>query len=181
MSVTYDILVFDQSALKTQLDGISKKALEAAIDSIGRHPDFQASDYYSIGNNMYEVVSGDLLAWVKEYGSGDDAQVSRNPYWGEYLHSGLTSPARSGPMAVRRGRGAHQSLNVDTGEIVTHEGANPVGGYLPTGFRAQFTKPAQPFLKEMFKEAYEEFKRVFNQECETIDINTFIRKETKTI
>lgn len=181
MSVTYDILVFDQSAFKTQLDAVCKKALESAIKSIMQHPNFQGSDYYSIGENMYEVVSGDLLAWVKEYGSGDNAQVARNPYWGEYLHSGLTSPTRAGPFAEKRGKGSYQSLDVDSGEIVTHEGMNPRGGYLPTRYRATFSKPAQPFLKQMFNEAYEEFKRTFNKECDTIDPNTFIRKETKTI
>ena len=177
---SYEALIFQQQLFEDELKKICDNALDEAADFIkGGEWTASIDKEYSDGSwdKIIDLKFDDLRAWVAEYGAGTLAQTGRNPYWGEYLHSGLTSPMRQGGRVVKRGRGSYPSLDVESGEIVEHEGANPAGGYLPYSWQSKISVPADPFLETLLSQAFRVFEMSVDKQMESLDMSRFIFKE----
>ena len=77
MAVTYDVLVFHEEQLREKVREIAKEALVKGAESIMSNSSFGGSGWHygsTIAKESYdeviEVVSGDLLAWVRNRGRG---------------------------------------------------------------------------------------------------------------
>ena len=178
---SYEALIFQQQLFEDELRKICDKALDEAAEFIeGGEWTASVDKEYSDGvwDKIIDLKFDDLRAWVAEYGAGTLAQTGRNPYWKEYLHSsGLTSPMRQGGRVVKRGKGSHPSLDVESGEIVEHEGANSVGGYLPDSWQSKIAVPADPFLETLLSQAFRVFEMSVDKQMESLDMSRFIFKE----
>ena len=178
---SYEALIFQQQLFEEELKKICDKALDEAAEFIeGGEWTASVDKEYSDGvwDKIIDLKFDDLRAWVAEYGAGTLAQTGRNPYWKEYLHSsGLTSPMRQGGRVVKRGRDSYPSLDVESGEIVEHEGANPVGGYIPDSWQSKIAVPADPFLESLLSQAFRVFEMSVDKQMESLDMSRFIFKE----
>ena len=177
---SYEALIFQQELFEEELKKICDKALDEAAEFIeGGEWTASVDKEYSDGvwDKIIDLKFDDLRAWVAEYGAGTLAQTGRNPYWGEYLYSGLTSPMRQGVRVVKRGKGSHPSLDVESGEIVEHEGANSAGGYLPDSWQSKIAVPADPFLETLLSQAFRVFEMFVDKQMESLDMSRFIFKE----
>ena len=177
---SYEALIFQQELFEDELKKICDKALDEAAEFIeGGEWTASVDKEYSDGvwDKIIDLKFDDLRAWVAEYGAGTLAQTGRNPYWGEYLYSGLTSPMRQGGRVVKRGKGSHPSLDVESGEIVEHEGANFAGGYLPDSWQSKIAVPADPFLETLLSQAFRVFEMFVDKQMESLDMSRFIFKE----
>lgn len=177
---SYEALIFQQDLFEEELKKICDKALDEAAEFIeGGEWTASIDKEYSDGawDKIIDLKFDDLRAWVAEYGAGTLAQTGRNPYWGEYLYSGLTSPMRQGGRVVKRGKGSHPSLDVESGEIVEHEGANFAGGYLPDSWQSKIAVPADPFLETLLSQAFRVFEMFVDKQMESLDMSRFIFKE----
>lgn len=183
---SYEALIFQQQLFEEELKKICDKALDEAAELIMGSEWFANGSKHDSGSDgewdkVIDLEFGDLRAWVAEYGSGIYAQTGRNPYWGEYLYSGLTSPTRQsggfGSRAVRRGSGLHPSLDIESGEIVEHEGKNPTGGYLPDSWQEKLSVPADEFLETLLSQAFRVFEMSVDRQMESLDMSRFIFKE----
>lgn len=179
---SYEALIFQQELFEDELRKICDKALDEAAELIMGSEWFANGSKHDSGSDgewdkVIDLEFGDLRAWVAEYGAGTLAQTGRNPYWGEYLYSGLTSPMRQGGRVVKRGKGSHPSLDVESGEIVEHEGANSAGGYLPDSWQSKIAVPADPFLETLLSQAFRVFEMSVDRQMESLDMSRFIFKE----
>ena len=177
---SYEALIFQQQLFEEELKKICDKALDEAAEFIeGGEWTASVDKEYSDGvwDKIIDLKFDDLRAWVAEYGAGTLAQTGRNPYWGEYLYSGLTSPMRQGGRVVKRGKGSHPSLDVESGEVVEHEGANSAGGYLPDSWQSKIAVPADPFLETLLSQAFRVFEMSVDRQMESLDMSRFIFKE----
>ena len=177
---SYEALIFQQDLFEDELRKICDKALDEAAEFIeGGEWTASVDKEYSDGvwDKIIDLKFDDLRAWVAEYGAGTLAQTGRNPYWEKYLSSGLTSPTRQGGRVVKRGRGSYSSLDVESGEIVEHEGANSVGGYIPDSWQSKIAVPADPFLESLLSQAFRVFEMFFDKQMESLDMSRFIFKE----
>lgn len=182
---TYDVLVFQEERFREEVMRICDEALDKAIEICKNDPNFQGKDskIKPYGNGKEATIySGSLKAWVLEYGAGDDMRMD-NPYLREYLYSGLTSRDRPLPTVARRGKGPHSSLNVETGELVTHQGGDPEGRKLPSWWNKEhnINQKPQPFLQELLQKAYQTFLEIFDSRYNSINIDNFYEKTTITI
>lgn len=177
-----EVLIFQQELFEEELKKIGDNALQKAADVVKTGSAWSASEKDQTiegdWDKQINLMFDDLRAWVDEYGSGIYAETGRNPYWGEYLGSGLTNPSRPGNRVVKRGRGSYESFDVTSGEIVEHEGANPSGGYLPESWQSKIAIAANPFLENLLNDAYQAFQESFNQQLNSLDMSKFIIKET---
>ena len=178
---SYEALIFQQQLFEEELKKICDKALDEAAEFIeGGEWTASVDKEYSDGvwDKIIDLKFDDLRAWVAEYGAGTLAQTGRNPYWKEYLHSsGLTSPMRQGGRVVKRGRDSYPSLDVESGEIVEHEGQNPAGGYLPDSWQSKIAVPADQFLETLLSQAFRVFEMSVDKQMESLDMSRFIFKE----
>ena len=178
---SYEALIFQQQLFEEELKKICDKALDEAAEFIeGGEWTASVDKEYSDGvwDKIIDLKFDDLRAWVAEYGAGTLAQTGRNPYWKEYLHSsGLTSPMRQGGRVVKRGRDSYPSLDVESGEIVEHEGQNPAGGYLPDSWQSKIAVPADQFLETLLSQAFRVFEMFVDKQMESLDMSRFIFKE----
>lgn len=179
---SYEAVIFQQELFEDELRKVGDNALDDAAEFIMNSEWFANGSKHDSGSDgdwdkVIDLEFGDLRAWVAEYGSGKYAQTDRNPYWGEYLYSGLTSPMRQGSRAVRRGKGSHSSLDIESGEIVEHEGKDPPGGYLPNSWQDKFSVPADPFLEDLLDQAFRIFEDSFERQLENLDMSQFFKKE----
>lgn len=180
---SYEALIFQQENFEEELKKIGDKALEEAAKVVKNGSRWSASEKDQAiegdWDKQINLMFNDLRAWVDEYGSGLYVEADRNPYWGEYKGSGLTYPSRSSSGAiVRRGRGEYSTLDVTTGEIVSHNGGNPPGGHVSPSIEKGASIAANPFLQDLLNEAYQAFENSFNQQLESLDMSKFITKET---
>ena len=185
MAVTYDVLVFHEEQLREKVREIAKEALVKGAESIMSNSSFGGSGWHygsTIAKENYdeviEVVSGDLLAWVREYGSGKAVDTS-NPFWGEYLASELTN--RSGKTVRNRGSGVYTSFDTNSGALVSRRGRNPVNRPVPDEFYDKFTNSPTPYLQEMLEEGAQVFMKELASMLDQIDPDDFITKETRTM
>ena len=177
---SYEALIFQQQLFEDELKKICDKALDEAAEFIeGGEWTASVDKEYSDGvwDKIIDLKFDDLRAWVAEYGAGTLAQTDRNPYWEKYLSSGLTSPTRQGGRVVKRGRGSYPTLDVESGEIVEHEGANFAGGYLPDSWQSKIAVPADPFLETLLSQAFRVFEMSVDRQMESLDMSRFIFKE----
>lgn len=175
---SYDALVFQPDLFKREMFKICERALDEAVENALTDPKFgggtqkvlSSSDTYK----EVEVTAGSLKAWVYEYGSGLDMDMS-NPYLGEYFASGLTSPYRSTPYGLYRGSSNYQSFDVDSGEIVSHKaskiGTLREGKVLPDFYQEKFTRSPQPFMQDMIEECWKVFLIKFESLSNSFDIS----------
>lgn len=159
---SYESLTFQMADFKEELFSIYDIALDEAVNYVIHNfkPEGGSKtkdDPSDIGREV-QVSANSLMAWVLEYGSGFYADIHRNPYWDDYLHSGLTSSKRAANRFVKRGKRTYQTLDLESGEIVTREGANPEGGYIPDRIQLDATRKPEPFLQDMLKQAYDIFE-----------------------
>lgn len=182
---TYEALVFQPELYKQELFKVYDKALDEAVNYIERNfkPDggTETARYKSGTGAESTITANSLRAWVVEYGAGIEADTGRNPYWGEYLGSGLTSRSRAGGRVVKRGRGSYQTFDTDSGLLTSHEGQNPQGGYLPQGWQEQVARTPQPFLQEMLEQAYKEFESKANSLSKSVNPEKFFTKSIITV
>ena len=177
---SYEALIFQQQLFEEELKKICDKALDEAAEFIeGGEWTASVDKEYSDGvwDKIIDLKFDDLRAWVAEYGAGTLAQTGRNPYWEKYLSSGLTSPTRQGGRVVKRGRGSYPTLDVESGEIVEHEGQNPDGGYISDSWQSKIAVPADPFLESLLSQAFRVFEMFFDKQMESLDMSRFIFKE----
>lgn len=183
---TYDVLVFQEEAFREEVKRICDEALDKAVEICKSDSSFQGESSRTISNSAsgkeVEVESGTLKAWVLEYGAGLDMDTS-NPYLGEYFASGLTSGLRSTPYVVRRGSGSYQTLNVETGELVTHQGGNPEGRRLPDWWHSEkgINQKPQPFMQKLLEKTFQTFMEIFDNRYNSIDIDRFYIIQSVTI
>lgn len=177
---SYEALIFQQELFEDEMKKICDKALDEAAEFIeGGEWTASIDKEYSDGawDKIIDLKFDDLRAWVAEYGAGTLAQTDRNPYWKKYLSSGLTSPTRQGGRVVKRGRGSYHTLDVESGEIVEHEGANSAGGYLPDSWQSKIAVPADQFLETLLSQAFRVFEMSVDRQMESLDMSRFIFKE----
>ena len=186
MAVTYDVLVFHEEQLREKVREIAKEALVKGAESIMSNSSFGGSGWHygsTIAKESYdeviEVVSGDLLAWVREYGSGKAVDTS-NPFWGEYLASELSN--RAGTVVRNRGRGSYSTLDTHSGDIITRErGGVPEGRPIRESSYDKFTVSPTPYLQEMLEEGAQVFMKELASMLDQIDPDDFITKETRSM
>lgn len=173
---SYDALVFQPDLFKREMFSICEVALNEAVETALSHPKFGGGTINTLANTdtykEVEVTAGSLKAWVYEYGSGLAMDMS-NPYLSEYFGSGLTAPSRAGsaPHFVRRGAKQYNSFDVDTGAGVTKTGINKEGQVVPDFVAEEFTRDAEPFMKEMIEECWKAFLNRFEELSNSFDIS----------
>lgn len=177
---SYESLSFQLDLFKQELFAIYDSALNEAVEYVEKNfkPDggSKTKDVMTDYGREVQVSANSLMAWVLEYGAGMEADIERNPYWSEYLHSGLTSSRRTGGRFVKRGNREYQTLDVNTGEIITRQGGNPEGGYIPDTFQDNVSREPEPFLQEMLQQAYSIFEDRAYSLSQNIDPNKFFIK-----
>lgn len=179
---SYEAITFQPELFKQEMFKLYDKALDEAVEYVEKNfkPDGgrKTSESSTGTGKEIEISANSLRAWVLEYGSGLEADIGRNPYWGEYLASGLTGTKRPGGRVYRRGNKEYQSFDVDTGEEVSEVGENPVGGFLPDSFSEKITRSPQPFLQQMLEQAYRVFENRANSLSKSVDPERFFSKST---
>lgn len=179
---SYEAITFQPELFKQEMFKLYDKALDEAVEYVEKNfkPDGgrKTSESSTGTGKEIEVSANSLRAWVLEYGAGIEADTGRNPYWGEYLGSGLTSRSRTSGRVVKRGRGSYTTFNTDTGEITSHEGQSPQGGYLPQGWQEQVARTPEPFLQQMLEQAYRVFENRANSLLKSVDPERIFSKST---
>lgn len=179
---SYEAITFQPELFKQEMFKLYDKALDEAVEYVEKNfkPDggTKGTEISSGTGKEVEVSANSLKAWVLEYGSGIYADIGRNPYWSEYLGSGLTGRKRPGGYVYKRGSGSYTTLDVDSGELITREGGSPQGGYLPQSFQQSAARVAQPFLQKMLEEAYQRFESKSNSLAKSVDPERFFSKST---
>lgn len=179
---SYEALIFQQELFEDELRKICDKALDEAAEFIeGGEWTASIDKEYSDGawDKIIDLKFDDLRAWVAEYGAGKHLRTD-NPYWGDYLGSGLTYPQRpSDGTVVKRGgwKKEYNSLDIDTGEIVTHYSSNPAGKPLPRSFQDKVDTVPDPFLETLLSQAFRVFEMSVDRQMESLDMSRFIFKE----
>lgn len=181
---SYEAVIFQQELFEDELRKIGDNALDDAAEFIA-NSEWKASkdgngEMDSAWDKIVNLKFDDLRAWVAEYGAGKHANIACNPYWGEYITSGLTYPGRpSDGTVVKRGgwRIPYKSLDIDTGEIVEHKSSNPPGKPLPRSFQDKVDTVPDPFLEDLLDQAFRIFEDSFERQFENLDMSQFFMKE----
>lgn len=183
---SYESLSFQLDLFKQELFAIYDSALNEAVEYVERNfkPDggTRGTPLYTENGKEITVQANSLMAWVLEYGAGIKADTQRNPYWDEYLKSGLTSARRRSGRIVQRS-GVYQTLNLDdNGTIITRRSGGREGSYIPdTGDEYQVTqekvaRDPEPFLQDMLQQAYAIFEEKAYSLSQNINPNKFFIK-----
>ena len=179
---SYESLTFQLDLFKQELFNAYDSALNEAVDYVVRNfkPDggSKTGEFPLVDGKQVTVSANSLRAWVIEYGAGLEADISRNPYWDEYVRSGFTSPRRTSGRIVRRGKGEYTTFDTKTGEFIQREGGNPDGGYLPDSFQKNVSEKPEPFVQEMLQQAYSIFETRAYSLSQSINPEKFFIKST---
>lgn len=181
---SYETLTFSQSVFQDKMLAICDRALEDAVLVILGNEYFYngtikiLSDYEGF-DGYAEVTAGDLKAWIVEYGQGEAADTTRNPYWGDYVRSGYTHRDRQSGTVLRRGAGSYESINFEKNKIQTHtSGSEPSGTPVSATLQKALSREPEPFLQELLQEAYAAFDSSFDAQMQTFDISScFVKSQ----
>lgn len=182
---SYDALIFQQELFDDEVKKICDKALDDAAEFI-MNGEWKASKVKEGADGQWDkaidLQFDDLRVWVAEYGAGRYADTKRNPYWGDYLASGLTSAQRSsGGRVVKRGNTEYSTFDIESGEIVLRTGGKPAGGYIPDGFQEHIDTVPDPFLEDLLDQAFRVFEDSFDRQFGQLDMSRFIFKEERQV
>lgn len=176
---SYEALVFSERELFYKVLEMCDAALDDAIDVILSNEYFRNGMITVVpkdGYEMYkEVEASDLKAWVVEYGQGAEAEFWRNPYWQEYVNSGLTSRYRLTDARIRqRGykRQGNPTVIFEENRVGSITGGNPEGRLLDDESQEAYSVKAEPFLEDLLHEAYIAFSDSFYARTSNFDITT---------
>ena len=164
---TYTRIVFSEQAFNNEILRICDQALDDAIGHILGNEWFQGSTPQQADSNGMEsyfiIPANSLKAWIVEYGQGRGAETDRNPYWDDYLKSGLTHENRpSDGTVLKRGSDDYYSVDFTHGEIRHYDrGAEPSGDPVNQGLQKASTRKAEPFLQDLLREAFRVFEASF--------------------
>lgn len=179
--VSYDLLVFSQDLFKDKVINIYDKALDKAVEVI------KSNEYFANGtvniieifstssgyDKYVEVTATDIKAWIVEYGQGKAADTTRNPYWEEYVESGLTSPDRTDGTVLRRGADPYESIDFKKGKLREHaRGSEPAGTSVSNRLQNELSIAPTPFLQSLLEQAYKVFQKNVDSAMSNFDIST---------
>ena len=173
---TYTRLVFSEQAFHDEVMRIGDQALDDAVAHILGNEWFKGSTPNQASRDgmetYFEIPANDLKAWVAEYGRGRGAETERNPYWKQYLQSGLTHKDRpSDGTVLKRGLEGYDSVDFHQNKIVHYDrGGKPSGEPVNEGLQKALEKKPEPFLQDLLKEAFEVFKSSFNSNMQNFNV-----------
>lgn len=173
---TYTRLVFSEQAFHDEVMRIGDQALDDAVAHILGNEWFKGSTPNQASRDgmetYFEIPANDLKAWIIEYGQGQSADIKRNPYWKQYVESGLTHENRRDNSAVlKRGLEGYDTVDFHHNQIVHYnKGGEPSGEKVDPSLQKALDKKPKPFLQDLLKEAFEVFKSSFNSNMQNFNV-----------
>lgn len=172
---TYNRLVFSQEVFKERMILLIDEALNEAVNEIqknewfrGTVPNYMVSQGY---DSYVEITANHLKAWIVEYGQGQEADINRNPYWSEYVKSGLTHEGRqSNPTVLKRGSSDYWSVDFEHNKERHHpHGSEPDGTAVSNALQKALARKPEPFLDDLMQMAWQAFVNAVNTKMQSFN------------